>query len=54
MTFTEMEARPQFNFDQRVYARWSPSAQEQDGYGRDAKLARLNSRAHEFIRMVNK
>lgn len=48
----KMVPKPEFTFGQRMYARWSASAQEQDGYGRDEQLAKLNTRAQDFMKLV--
>jgi len=43
---------PQHIYGQRMYARWSPSAQEQDGYGRADPIGQMNNRAQNFMRMI--
>lgn len=46
--------RPMPKGQRRMYARWSPGAQEQDGYGKtEQAIERLTQRAHNMARYLN-
>lgn len=47
------KAPPKPDYGRRMYARWSPGAQERDDYGSD-ELRALNQRAAEFSRLLRR